>query len=331
MVFRGMKIFYFALLLGFMIFSTTGLSAREYDDNDIKRVLYLNKKSQQTPQRFVILESIQPSGLLECRILGSSTVIKLRKNDVTALDFYEDSSNFLITQYALMGMVDRIRKNLPLMLARVNNDNTGRINALANYANSIKEFNSNCYKILNQFASGSQEQEDALNNLLQKTKILDQIKKAAVSGDWALAIAMYDVYNDSCIKILNKHFSVLKAPRKEAETKCEECEKELVLNFARKLQQPNVRRSTFLKLYPAARGLWSLSAPGNYQELRNLFIQSMQSYVRSDKISKLFEPQDWGAAILDALLLVEGAPCAAELEKEFDTEMLNLSKRAAQK
>jgi hypothetical protein len=54
----------------------------------------------------------------------------------------------------------------------------------------------------------------------------------------------------------------------------------------------------------------------------------MNSYHNLDKISKIFKPQDWGSAMLDALLLLEGAACASELEKEFDEEMRRLVKRS---
>lgn len=326
-----MKAFYFVLLLGVTFFSAIGLSARDFNDNDVKRVLYLKKKNPQMPLRFLILENILPSGVLDCRIFGATRTVKLRPDEVIALDFYEDSSNFMITQYALQGIVARNRSNLPLKLARLNNDNTGRVNTLAQYVNDLKSFGSACQKLLRNHPSGSQEQDDALNDLLQKNKLLDNIKRAAAAGDWALAIAMYDVYADNCLNMLVKHFFMCKSAVAAAKAQYDSCEKELVLNFARKFHQPNVRRNNFLKLYPGARGIWSQTPPGNYKDLRNLFEQSMRSYIRADQISKLFEPQEWGTAILDALLLVEGAPCAAELEKEFDTELLNMSKRSAQK
>ncbi len=111
----------------------------------------------------------------------------------------------------------------------------------------------------------------------------------------------------------------------EASEKLRQCERDLLELFANQHLQANARKEMFQKFYPRARGLWSRTPPQSYAQLRNYFEQSMQAYFKLDELSQLTEPQDWGSTMLDTLLLIEGSPGAAELEKEFDLAMRKLT------
>ncbi|MBR7144495.1 MAG: hypothetical protein IKD10_06080 [Lentisphaeria bacterium] len=316
-------------VLAFIVF-VFPLTAKEkqYDDNDIKRILYLKKPAASSPARYVVLDKILNSKQLECIYLGTQQTLTVSTSNVVPMMFYEDSSNFMITQYALYGIFTRQKPNLPLGLAKINNDNTGRVTALSNFATAIRDIQNNISHIRKNFPPNSNDQANALADLISKDKTLSLIKQAASSGDWVLALTLFDNYKTDVIQLYTRYFANMPDVIKEAQLNCADCENELLLNFANKLQQSNMRRTLFLQIYPQARGLWSQSPPSSYEQLRNVFIRSMNSYHKLDKISRIFTPQDWGSAMLDSLLLLEGSRCAADLEREFDDEMRRLKKRS---
>ena len=317
------------ILLLLLVTATFVLEAKEkkYDDNDIKRILYLKKPSAEASVRYVVLNNINGSQL-ECTYLGTQQNVTVNRKNVIPMIFYEDSSNFMITQYALYSMFIRKRPNLALGLAKINNDTTGRMTILSNFAASIKEMQSNISFIRQKMQPNSNDQANALADLISKDKTISIIKQAATTNDWFMAIALFDTYKEDIIQQYKRYFTNYPDVIKEAQIACTDCEHELLLNFANKIQQPNMRKAIFLQLYPQARGIWSQTPPTNYEQLKKIFIRSMTSYHNLDKISKIFKPQDWGSAMLDALLLLEGSACAAELEKEFDDEMRRLVKRS---
>ena len=301
---------------------------RKYDDNDIKRILYLKQPPSSSPVRYAVLEKIISSKQLECTYLGTQQKFRINPDHVTPMIFYEDSSNFMITQYALFGIFSRQKNNLALGLAKINNDTTGRMNILSSFAAAVKDIKNNISTIHKKYPANLQEQSDALADLISKDKTLSLIKKAASSHDWVLALTLFEIYKTDVMPLYTRNFSNMADVIKEVQTVYTECENELLLNLANQIQNSNVRRTQFLNLYPKARGVWSQTPPNSYAQLRNVFIRSMKSYHNLDKISKIFKPQDWGSAMLDALLLLEGAPCAEELEREFDDEMRRLIKRS---
>ena len=306
------------------------LTAKEkkYDDNDIKRILYLKKPGNSAPVRFAVLNRII-NNQLECNYLGTQQNVLVHKKDVVPLIFYEDTSNFIITQYALFGIFTKQRPNLALGLAKINNDTTGRMATLSNFVSSVQAAQSNISFIRQKLPPNSNEQANALADLIAKDKTLLLVKQAATSNDWFLAITLFDSYKENILQQYTRYFANMPDIIKDAQVMCAECENELLLNFNNKMQQPNnVRRTLFLQLYPKARGTWSQTPPMSYEQLRKMFIRCMNSYLKLDSISKIFRPQDWGAAMLDTLLFLEGAACAAELEREFDDEMRRLLKRA---
>ena len=301
---------------------------KKYDDNDIKRILYLKQPPAASPVRYAVLERIHNNKQLECTYLGTQQTFTISSKNVAPMIFYEDSSNFIITQYALFGIFTRQRPNLALGLAKINNDTTGRMTTLSNFATAIKEMQNNISIIRQKFPPNSNEQANALADIISRDKTLSLIKQAATSQDWVLALTLFDNYKTDIMTLYTRYFANMPDIIKEAQVNCTDCENELLLNFSNKMQQANMRRTLFLQLYPQARGLWSQTPPTSYEQLRNVFLRSMNSYHKLDKISKIFKPQDWGSAMLDSLLLLEGAACAADLEREFDDEMRRLIKRS---
>ena len=305
------------------------LTAKEkkYDDNDIKRILYLKKPSASSPVPFVVLERIHNNKQLECTYLGTRKKLTVTASKVTPMMFYEDSSNLMITQYALWNIFFNHHPNLPLALAKINNDTTGRMTALSNFNAAVKELQKNMTLIRKNHQANSNEQANALAELIGKDQTLSQVKQAATSHDWVLALTLLDIYQTDIMQLYTRYFANMPDVIKEAQSNYSNCENELLQIFANKMQQPNMRRELFRQIYPQARGLWSQAPPSSYKQLKNVFAQSMKSYYKLDEISKIFNPQDWGSAMLDALLLLEGAACATELEREFDNEMRRQSKQ----
>ena len=302
------------------------VKARNYTDNDIKRILYLKDPADGAPAQFAVLENINKNNILDCKYFGTQQTFTVKGENVVPMIFYEDSSNFMITQYALIAMFKNQKPNLALQLAKLNNDTTGRMSAFSNYAASLKDLQSNISVIRHKIQPNSPEQANALAELISRDKTLTLVRQAAAYNDWVLAIAIFDNYRKEIIGTYNRYFAHFPDVIKIAQTACADCENELVMNFSAKFQQPNARRKLFLQLYPHARGMWTQTPPTNYEQLQTLFVRSLSSYHKLDKISRIFKPQDWGSAMLDALLLLEGAGCAAELEKEFDDEMRRLAR-----
>ena len=300
---------------------------KKYDDNDIKRILYLKKPHSSAPVRYVILNRIN-NNQFECTYLGTQQTVTVYKNNVVPLIFYEDTSNFIITQYALFSMFTGQRPNLAMGLAQVNNDTTGRMITLSNFHSAVQATQSQIAFIRKKLPQNSNEQANALADLISKDKTLSLVKQAATSNDWFLAITLLDSYKENILQQYTRFFANMPDITKEAQMLAAQCENELLINFNNRMQQPNVRRTLFLQLYPKARGLWSQIPPMSYEQLRSMYIRSMNSYLKLENISKIFNPQDWGSAMLDTLLFLEGAACAAELEREFDDEMRRLLKRA---
>ena len=319
-----------AVLLVLAAATAFPLSAKErkYTDNDIKRILYLKNPASNAPAQFAVLEGIHKNRLLECRYFGTQQPLNVDRQHVIPTIFYEDSSNFMITQYALIAMFQRQKPTLALALAKLNNDTTGRMSALNNYAASLKDLQKNISVIRHQIPPNSPEQANALADLISRDKTLSLIRQAATYNDWVLAIALFDNYREEILTTYNRYFSHFPDVIKVAQVNCAACENELVLNFANKFQTPNARRKLFLHLYPQARGMWTQPPPTNYEQLKAFFVRSLNSYHKLDKISRIFKPQDWGSAMLEALMTMDGAACAAELEKEFDDEMRRLARRS---
>ena len=305
---------------------TLAAKEKKYDDNDIKRILYLKNPASSAPVRYVVLDRIY-NNQFECTYLGTQQTVIVPKNNVVPMIFYEDSSNFMITQYALIGIFSKQRPNLALGLAKINNDTTGRMTTLGNFAAAIKSTQENISFIRRKLPPNSNDQANALADIISKDKTLSLVKQAATSNDWYLALTLFENYKESVLQQYTKFFANMPDIIKEAQIAYAECENELLLNFSNKMQQQNVRRALFLQLYPKARGLWSQTPPTSYKQLCNMFVRSMKSYHKLDSISKIFKPQDWGSTMLDVLLFLEGSACSAELEKEFDDEMRRLLKR----
>jgi len=73
--------------------------------------------------------------------------------------------------------------------------------------------------------------------------------------------------------------------------------------------------------------LWDEAPPASYDQLLQVFDRSMRSFARLDELSQITDFQDWGGAMLDVLLLIEGSPGSKVLEEEFDRAIKEAQKR----
>ena len=291
------------------------------------RILYCRNQLPGLRQNFVVLDKITDSGLLQCHVLGTQRQLQLKPDQVTVTCFFAHSSDFMITQYALYNYANHQADNYALALAIYNGDQTGRINRLLAYEQAVREFTAAVKKIKNLPRDSWEpaDQLDALLELLEQLTITDHITQAAASHDWILAIAMWENYQRVLPQTASRAFPGTTAAGAVHE-QLQNYTGKLLGMFCSQLQLPNARRQIFLKHFPAARGLWSEAIPRNRQMLRRFFERSMQSYFQLEDLSSIVEPQDWGSAMLEVLMLTESIPGANELEEEFDNAMRQLEK-----
>ena len=321
-------VFLFLLLLLVQIVST---AAETYTSDDIQRVLRIkNIPARQDGKHLIVLDRILPDGKLQCRYFGTRQELILEKSAATPSVFYEDSSDFMITQYALQNYFSNIRNSLPYQLAILKGDKTQRISKLQKLNSLLKNFSMNLMQIRNEFASDRDDQLDAYAVLLDNTSCSELLNSAVAMHDWLLTVALYEKYRSQTTQLTSRYLPY-KPAQQELQSRLKTLEKELVENFARHIQTANIRQEQFKKQYPAAGGLWNRAAPTDYAELKFFFVQSMASYMRLDKLSVIFSPQESGSAMLDVLLMTEGSPGAAELENEFDRMLRNLPVKSNKK
>ncbi|MBO5722778.1 MAG: hypothetical protein J6S19_06655 [Lentisphaeria bacterium] len=294
-------------------------AAPAFDSDDIGKVLYVPGLHTADQSGFLVLDEIKDSGYLVCHRLGSTGRLQISNRRVRKLVFFENSTPFMITQYALYNVFTGTRENLSLQLARLTGDANNRLQMLDELNTQLRQFKSK----LNKIQKGEDEEEDKLEeakSLLEDLPVADIVKRAAADKDWLLTTTLYETSRRFFTTEVLKIFPGLNTPLQEM---MDECLAELLELFSAQQKVSNVRRELFLKHYSKSRGGWTNPHCTNYDKLKKLFVQSMQGYFKLDKLSRIFEPQDWGSAMLDALLMVEGTPGAAELEKEFDDAMRN--------
>lgn len=295
-----------------------------YTSDDIQRVLRIkNSRGRLDGKNLVVLDRILPDGRLKCRYIGTRQQITLNANQTEPSVFYEDSSDFMITQYVLQNSFASAPNYLPRQLAQLKGDKTGRISKLQALENELKNFTGKLIQIRNEHADDRDDQLDAFASLLDEAVFNDILISSVGMQDWLLTIVLFEKYHSTVLSLTMRYLPY-EPIQQEMHSKLEKQKKELVEKFTLHIKNNNVRRGQFRKKYPAAAGLWSRTAPADYRELKYFFSQSMESYMRLEKISKIFSPQDWGSAMLDVLLMTEGSPGAVELETEFDNTMRSI-------
>jgi len=277
--------------------------------------------------RFAVVERISNRGHnVAGHVFGTDQRINLNRNQIQKLPFYEGVSNFRVTQYALYYIVQKNRENIPMYLARINVDTTGRIRLFNNMASSSKSFFQAMQKVCFNNELSPEEKTDNLLDLMDDCPLAEVVKDAISLQDWLLAIILHD----SMLGFFRKP-AVLQCFNAEVQQKVKQyiadAEKNLLSEFAKHIRTDNARRKVFQSLFPHARGLWIGEPPTNFNGMRKLAVTSLDSYIRLDRLSRITSMQDWGSAILDVLLLTEGTPGAAELEKEFDNAVNRLARR----
>ena len=320
--------YFIVLLFSLFLAASTISAADKFTDDDLGRIVCRPSYSGKSLQ-FLVVDKINLSGTVQCHIYGTRQSVTAQISELTATKFYENSPVFLISQYALIGHVSNQKPNLAMELAKLNSSASRRITRFAEFENSCQQMQEQLKNALTANASSPYDQIDAYCELLDGSKLPDMVKSAAAAQDWTLAIIMYD----SMASMLQKSVAGTLRSNPDlasyASDMLRDSLQELLTEFGNQIQQDNARRKLFRKHYPQARGLWTESPPRDYRNLRRFCMQSLSSYLRLEQLSRLIEPQDWGSAVLDVLLLTEGIPEAADLEKEFDDQMRRLTKTSA--
>ena len=302
-----------------------------YSEDDTNRLLYLKKPAGNSlTSHFLILKRI---GLdrrtLHCRIYGTNQDHQVDIASVSKLPFYEDSSIFMITQYAIYNFAVETPSNPALLLAQLNRDAAARVAPIVKFQQEKARLNKELLGILRNTEYNQDDRNDAIADLLENSPLFTLPNSAAAHGDLITAIALCENITSFIKSGLMRRFFVNEEVRNTANDLFNKCVENLLNDLNSKISTPNARQEIFRKQFPQARGIWSESPPGSYKNLRRVFSASMESYFNLDKISRLAAPQDWGSAMLDVLLLTEGCPTVGSFEQEFDMEMRKWSQRTA--
>ena len=321
----------FALLL--LLFSAMHIPAVEFfGEDDSQRLLYIRKALDKSlAGNFLVLEKVSiDKQTLNCRIYGSNRKVNVSVSQVIKLPFYENSSPFMISQYAIYHLIKRSKFNPALQLSRLDRSSatrTGKIDLLARESARLQKL---FQEIAREPELAPEDRTDKIIEALENSQLFTVPDSAAADGDWLLAAALCEelaniLQSPAFRRALNN--SDLQKTSSELFNRCEE---KLLNDLNTKLSVPNARRELFKKHFPRSRGVWSESQVTDYTDLRRIFYASLESYFKLDHISRIISPQDWGSAMLDVLLLTEGIPSALEIEQEFDAAIRQWSKKQPQ-
>lgn len=307
------------------------LYGASYSEDDISRLLYLRKPvGNNLTSHFLVLKRI---GLdrrtLHCRIYGTTRNHSVDISAVTKLPFYENSSAFMITQYALYNILRNASPNPALLLAQLDREAAARVSPIIKFQMETEKLRKEISAVLRDTDSDQDDRNDKIIDILENSPIFTLPSSAAASGDWITAITLCEKLAEFLKSGSMWRILIHKELRSTTNDLFNKCVQNLLDDLAVKFSTPNARQELFSKYFPRARGIWSEGAPSDYKTLRRLFYASLEAYFKLDNISRLASPQDWGSAMLDVLILTEGCPTSGSLEQEFDTEMRVWAKRTA--
>ena len=321
----------FAVILFTLLFFAGMLYGASYSEDDISRLLYSRKSANNSlAGHFLVLKRI---GLdrrtLHCRIYGTQRDYPVDIANVTKLPFYEDSSSFMITQYAIYHFAVNTAFNPALQLAQLNRDSAARVKPIVHFQMEKARLQREITAILRNTDLTQDDRNDHIADLLEQSQLFTLPSSAAAGGDWMTAAALCENLANFIKSGLIRMVLSDNTMRNTANDLFAECTKNLLSDLTAKFNTPNARQEIFRKHFPKARGIWSESMVVDYKNLRRIFYAAMESYFKLDKVSKLAAPQEWGSAMLDVLLLTEGCPTAGSFEQEFDMETRKWSQRPA--
>lgn len=299
-------------------------TSNSFEDDDTGRILYLTDSVGKLPAgSFLVVDEKTGRSGFECHLLGSTAKYSVRRSAVRPMVFYENSTAFAVTQYALKDFASGKNNTPEIQLARAFGDNTNRINQMAQFDVALNKLKKSLREAQRQRGLQEmdlEEYEDLLAEVLEDNQIFDTVKQAAGSGDWMLAIALNNAYLCN-IRLLANVLLPTARTRDLGDKFLQAQTLELISLFAAHITANNLRCQNFRRQFPRARGIWSSPPPTNYKQLMDFFKRSLESYIRLDDISQVVHPQDWGSAMLDVLIMSENVPGTDDLKKEFDEAM----------
>ena len=302
-----------------------------YSEDDINRLLYIRKPAGSSlASHFLVLKRV---GLdrrtLHCRIYGTNHDHQVDIANAVKLPFYEESSIFMITQYAIYNFAVEKSSNPALLLAQLSRDGAARVAPIIRFQQEKDRLRKEFFTILANAEFDQDDRDDTIADLLEKSPLFTLPNSAVANGDLLTAAALCENLANFIKSGLMRRVLTSDALRDTANELFNKCVKDLLSDLSVKISTPNARQEIFRKHFPRARSIWSESPPGDYKNLRRIFYASMESYFKLDNISQLVAPQDWGSAMLDVLLLTEGCPTASRFEQEFDMQSRKWSQRHA--
>ena len=305
----------------FLLFLGIYLPASDaFGEDDLQRLLYIRQAANKTlAGNFLILDKISIDGeTLQCRVYGTKRQVTAAASRVTKLPFYENSSPFMISQYAIYHFVKRSAFNPALQLARLDRTSALRATPIDQFAVESGKLQDLFKEIARDSDLDDDDRTDKIIEALENSPLFTLPDTAAADGDWLLAAALCEELANTLQSSPYRRALSNNDLRKTAKDLFGKCVEKLLSDLNTKLSSPNARRELFKKHFPRARSVWSESQVRDYANLRRIFYASLESYFRLDSISRIISPQDWGSAMLDVLLLTEGIPAALEIEQEFD-------------
>ena len=315
---RKIKFFLFSLL-NFLYL--VNLMAAEFTASDAGKIVFRkNSRAFQQEERFLVVDEVRANGTLLCHYFGQKQQITIPMSDCLDTALYEGCSSFQITQYAFFAYVKRHSPNAYLELAEICGDTTNRMNKFAEFQRMNSRFLAEMNTIKKSYYLDQYDRLDDLFTLLENSAIPEFIIDSTLDGDWILSIAMSEGYHHTLENL--RRLSKDQDFQNEIQQHLADLEMALTERFSERLAMNNPRKNIFLKLFPKATGLWQRSAPKSYREIIDIFFtKSIISFIKLNKLSYIINPQEWGSAILDVLLLTGNTPGVLELERTFDLQI----------
>lgn len=313
------------LLLGLFLHG-----AEPFTENDIGRLLCLSRPVSGVPAgTFLVVDRVESPQEIACHVYGSTTGITIAPAEVTRLVFFDGVPAFTVTQYALYSYAFGHPEDYAVRLARLSGDPSGRMAVINEFETARNQFLQEVQNAINRRYAENLEVEDfedRIRTLLDESTAFDAVKRAAAANDLALSIALAQAWFDTIRRNAGKLFAT-PAGRAAGMAALGKQQQYLLDLYRERGKLANVRRDQFRALCPKARGLWGEAPPASYDQLLQVFDRSMRSFARLDELSQITDFQDWGSAMLDVLLLVEGSPGSKVLEEEFDRAIKEAQKR----
>lgn len=306
----------------FFLFLLTPIGAAEpFSKSDAGRILFVPSQHRtRETGTFLVFERVVSPDTLECRRYGSQIKIRIAAEQVRKMIYSEDVPPLQVTQHALYAVVCNQANSPVVELAKVIGDSSGRMAALKQFGLARNQFVHNLnteYRRRDKGDLDTETYEENVCQMLEDNGLFEMAKTAAENHDFLLAAAMAEGYFQLVTRNSSKFFLTADGRQLGNNVLLQQKDRLMELYLAH-FKAGAVRRERFRALCPQARSLWSEAPAMDYAGFLSTVRRSMDSFLALDNLSSIVDFQEWGSAMLNALVLIEHSPAGRELETEFD-------------